>query len=183
MKRLLIIAMTVLGLTALSSERGSAQFYSLSTNVAALATGSVNAEWSMTLNRSWSLHLGGSVNPWRIEQFRIQHLMVRPSIRWWASESYRGWWLGSHFCGAYAHVGIPRLMKRKYEGVAMGGGLDVGYTWAMDTRWNIEVGLGAGAYYVDMWAGRCHTCSYRADEVRRWVFLPDNIKVSMIYLF
>lgn len=183
MKRLLYLLTIIATLSVLSSLRSSAQFYSLSTNLPVLATGSVNAEWSMTLNRNWSFHLEGSVNPWKIEQFRIQHLAIRPAVRWWTSESYRGWWVGAHFCGAYGHIGIPKFMKKKYEGIAMGGGVDVGYTWAIDTRWNVELGLGAGAYYLDMWAGKCRTCSYRTEEINKWLFTPDKLSLSVIYLF
>lgn len=183
MKRLLVIVAAILGTAFLATHKSEAQFYSLSTNVPLLATGSINAEWSMTLNRSWSLHVEGSVNPWKIEQFRVQHLAIRPAVRWWSTESYRRWFMGIHFGGGYAHMGIPKLMDKKYEGVFMGGGADLGYAWAIDTRWNIELAVGAGAYYLDMWSGECHTCSYRTDEVNKWVFLPDKLSLSVIYLF
>lgn len=120
MRRLTTLLIALLTITVFTTKRSEAQFYSASTNLPVLATGSINAELSMTLNRNWSLHLEGSVNPWKIEQFRIQHLAVRPAIRWWTSESYRGWFMGAHFCGAYAHIGIPKWMDKKYEGVTMG---------------------------------------------------------------
>lgn len=183
MRRLTTLLIALLTITVFTTKRSEAQFYSASTNLPVLATGSINAELSMTLNRNWSLHLEGSVNPWKIEQFRIQHLAIRPAIRWWTSESYRGWFMGAHFCGAYAHIGIPKWMDKKYEGVTMGGGLDLGYAWAIDTRWNIELGLGAGAYYLDMWSGKCHTCSYRTEELSKWIFIPDKLSLSVVYLF
>lgn len=104
------------------SLSGKAQFYSASVNLPALLTGTVDSELSMTLNRNWSLHGELSFHPWKIESFRIQHLMFRPQIRWWSSESYRGFFVGGHFLSAGYHIGIPRYMKEKYEGVAFGGG-------------------------------------------------------------
>ena len=50
-KTLILVSLLLLPWTV------SAQFYSLRTNVAALATGNLNAEFSMTLNRKWSVHL------------------------------------------------------------------------------------------------------------------------------
>ena len=40
-----------------------AQFYSARTNLIGLATGNINLEGSMTLNRRWSLHLPVQYNP------------------------------------------------------------------------------------------------------------------------
>ena len=53
-----------------------AQFYSARTNLIGLATGNINLEGSMTLNRRWSLHLPVQYNPFVFKdnrQFRIRN--------------------------------------------------------------------------------------------------------------
>lgn len=67
MRRLTTLLIALLTITIFTTKRSEAQFYSASTNLPVLATGSINAELSMTLDRNWSLHLEGSVNPWKIE--------------------------------------------------------------------------------------------------------------------
>lgn len=177
---------TILFLIALllfGYQKSKAQFYSVSTNIPMLVSGSLNAEWSMTINRSWSFHTNVSFNPWKIEKFRIQHLSIRPEFRWWLSESYRGWYLGAHGQGIIYHFGIPKFMRHKYEGVAAGGGLDVGYAFALSPKWNLEFGLGAGVFYADSWVGKCRTCSYRTSSEKKTYVLPDKLALSVVYLF
>lgn len=180
MKRKLLLLIT-LALGAIGIAK--AQFYSVSANTAALLTGTADVEASMTLNRNWSLHAGLSVNPWRIEKFRIQHLMVRPEVRWWLSESYRGLFVGAHTLFSGYHIGIPKYMTKKYKGVAWGAGLDVGWAWPISTRWNIEAALGGGWVYADYNILECRNCGEVLGEESRHLFLPTKAGISIVYLF
>lgn len=66
-----------------------AQFYSARTNLIGLATGNINLEGSMTLNRRWSLHLPVQYNPFVFKDNRqFRNLTVMPGVRYWFVESY-----------------------------------------------------------------------------------------------
>lgn len=176
-----IILLTILLISSIGLAK--AQFYSVSANAVALATGTINTEASMTINRNWSLHADVSLNPWRIEKFRIQHLMIRPQVRWWATESYRGFFIGAHTLFAGYHFGIPKYMSNKYKGVAFGAGLDIGWSWPISTQWNIEAQLGGGWVYADYDKLECRNCGELRDSQSRHLFLPTKVGVSLVYLF
>lgn len=160
-----------------------AQFYSASANMATLLTGTVDVDASMALNRNWSLHTSLSVNPWRVEQFRIQHLMVHPQVRWWTTESYRGFFVGAHTLFAGYHFGVPKYMTKKYKGVAWGAGLDIGYSWPISTQWNIEAQLGGGWVYADYNILECRNCGEVLGSEQKHLFLPTKAGISIVYLF
>lgn len=179
MKRFLL--MTILVLFPMLGSK--AQFYSASTNALLLGTGTLNGEVSMTLNRNWSLHGSLSLNPWKVERFRIQHIAFQPQIRWWAQESYRGLFVGSHMLMAGYHIGIPSIMKEKYEGVALGGGLGLGYAWTLNEKWNIEAQTGLSYLYASYYRSKCRTCALRTSAPRKGFLAPTNIAISLVYLF
>ena len=72
-----------------------AQFYSARTNLIGLATGNINLEGSMTLNRRWSLHLPVQYNPFVFKDNRqFRNLTVMPGVRYWFVESYSTFFVG-----------------------------------------------------------------------------------------
>lgn len=72
-----------------------AQFYSARTNLIGLATGNINLEGSMTLNRRWSLHLPVQYNPFVFKDNRqFRNLTVMPGVRYWFVESYSNFFVG-----------------------------------------------------------------------------------------
>lgn len=178
-RKLLLFALIAIASMGLAK----AQFYSVSANTLALMSGTIDTEASMTINRNWSLHADISLNPWRLERFRIQHLMVRPQVRWWATESYRGFFLGAHTLFAGYHLGIPRYMSKKYKGVAWGAGLDIGYSWPIATQWNMEFQLGGGWVYADYDILECRNCGEIQDSESHHYFLPTKAALSFVYLF
>ena len=90
-KTLILVSLLLLPWTV------SAQFYSLRTNVAALATGNLNAEFSMTLNRKWSVHLPLQYCPFKFNANRQwRNIYTSPGVRYWLRESYTGGFIGLH---------------------------------------------------------------------------------------
>lgn len=179
MKKLILALCLLVGISFTSK----AQFYSVSGNALALGTGTLHLESSMTLDRTWSLHGGVSFNPWKINSFRIQHLMLRPEVRYWFRESYRGMYVGGNAVYAIYHIGVPKFMEKKYEGFAFGGGVDLGYAWPIAPKWNIEVGIGASLLYSQYYWGKCKECSMRSEEDSKVLFVPTKLGVSIVYLF
>ncbi|MBR8760434.1 DUF3575 domain-containing protein [Porphyromonas levii] len=182
MKRFFLCVVAV-GLSMFCHLESKAQFYSVSVNTLALPTATLNGDVSMTLNRNLSAHADVSINPWRIEKFRIQHFMVRPQIRYWLSESYRGWFFGAHGVFAGYHLGIPRYMRYKVKGIAVGGGVDVGYQLPLSPRWNLEFALGGSVLWTDYFRSECKNCGKILDEKSGVYVLPTKAALSVVYLF
>lgn len=182
-RRNCLLLVAVIGLSCCFQQESKAQFYSVSANALALMTGTFDVDASMTLNRNWSLHSELSINPWRIERFRVQHLLVRPQVRWWATESYRGFFIGAHTLFAGYHIGIPRMMTKKYKGVAWGAGIDLGWSWPISTRWNIEAQLGGGWIYANYDVLECRNCGEHLGSNSKHFVAPSRAAISLVYLF
>lgn len=76
-------------LTASLSSFG--QFYSARTNVIGLATGNINAEFGMTLNKKFSIHCPIQYNPFifsKSNNTKFQNVTVMPCGRYWFRESF-----------------------------------------------------------------------------------------------
>ena len=81
-----------------------AQFYSARTNLIGLATGNINLEGSMTLNRRWSLHLPVQYNPFVFKDNRqFRNLTVMPGVRYWFVESYSNFFVGMNTLASGLH--------------------------------------------------------------------------------
>ena len=76
----------------LCSTQCFGQFYSARTNILGLVTGNLNAEFGMTLNKKFSLHLPVQYNPFiysKSNNTKFQNLTVLPGVRYWL----RGAWV------------------------------------------------------------------------------------------
>ena len=115
-----------------------AQFYSARTNLIGLATGNINLEGSMTLNRRWSLHLPVQYNPFVFKDNRqFRNLTVMPGVRYWFVESYSNFFVGMNTLASGYSIG--RIWnKKRYEGEGYGIGLSIGKAYPLSKTWNIE---------------------------------------------
>ena len=75
------------------------------------------------------------------------------------------------------------LSAETEEGDRLGAGLYSGYTYMMSSHFNIEFGFG-------FWAGvdkykkySCPTCGITIEEGDRGFILPDDLTVSLVYVF
>ena len=69
------------------------------------------------------------------------------------------------------------------EGDRLGAGLYSGYTYMLSSHFNIEFGLG-------LWAGidryrrySCPKCGITVGDGDRGFILPDDVTVSLVYVF
>lgn len=182
MKKLFILLCVIVFALGFKQEC-KAQFYSLSTNVPMLGWTGVNAEFSATVDRTWSLHADFSFNPFRVENLRTQNFIFRPQVRYWFDETYRNLFVGLHYIYANYHVGIPSIMKSKFAGWGIGGGLDVGYALPVWKNWNVEFQFGASAMYLDYNKSECRNCGDLKKSEHGVYVLPTKAAVSLVYLF
>ena len=160
-----------------------AQFYSARTNLIGLATGNINLEGSMTLNRRWSLHLPVQYNPFVFKDNRqFRNLTVMPGVRYWFVESYSNFFVGMNTLASGYSIG--RIWnKKRYEGEGYGIGLSIGKAYPLSKTWNIEWELGGAAVWARYNEYRCRECGAFLGRKHGWYLIPSRVALNMIYLF
>ncbi|WP_165043850.1 DUF3575 domain-containing protein [Dysgonomonas sp. ZJ709] len=181
MKRTVVLKYILLLLLCLSTSGLRAQFYSLGTNIPALGTTTLNLEASMTLNRKWSVHLPVYYNPFVFkDNKKIQNFSVLPGVRYWMLESYVRGFVGVNAIGSKYHF---TWKDYRYEGLAFGGGISAGYAYLLSPRWNLEVQGGIGLIWADYTKYKCEECGKKLADENGWYLIPNQIAISLIYLF
>ena len=105
------------------SDKVSAQFYSVRTNLVGLGTGNLNVEGSMAFSTHWSAHLPVQYNPFRLwDDGKLKNFTVQPGVRYWMRETYgRGCFIGLHGVFSIYNAGGLFGHRYRYEGTAFGG--------------------------------------------------------------
>ena len=160
-----------------------AQFYSARTNLIGLATGNINLEGSMTLNRRWSLHLPVQYNPFVFKDNRqFRNLTVMPGVRYWFVESYSNFFVGMNTLASGYSIG--RIWnKKRYEGEGYGIGLSIGKAYPLSKTWNIEWELGGAAVWARYNEYRCRECGAFLGRKHGWYLIPSRVALNMINPF
>lgn len=187
MKRFAIIL--AVAAFAISSLKSEAQTVSLSTNILDYAClGTLNADVSYSLSRRWSVTAGARYNPFTFregdpdKQFQLRQQSYSLGARLWPWHTWSGWWFaGKLRYQEYNSGGIRSLETR--EGDRFGAGLYAGYTYMLTSHLNIEFGLG-------LWSGmdvyRCYSCpvcGVTLESGKTHFILPDDIMISLAYVF
>lgn len=176
-------------LSVLVSATLNAQKFSVSTDVLDYAClGTLNADFSYAFSRHWSLVAGARYNPFTFgkdgsqSQFQLRQQSYALGARFWPWHIWSGWWFAAKMrWQEYNQGGI--LSSRTDEGDRYGAGLYAGYTHMLAPHLNIEFGLG-------LWSGAdvyrsysCPSCGLTLDQGTRVFLLPDDIMISLAYVF
>ena len=154
MKRWLLLA-ALLG----AAQVALAQRFSAGTNLADYAQyGTLNAEASMAVARRWSLHAGAKYNPFLYHRRDGLPLTSRQQVyavgaRFWPWNVYSGWWLSA------------RTQYQEYNR----GGIS-----SQETQ-----GGGYDRYTVYS----CPVCGFTEETGERKFLLPNEITLSLVYVF
>ena len=173
----------------LLSQLLNAQKISISTNLLGYAAlGTMNAEISYSVSRRWSIVAGARYNPFTFRagdddrQFQLRQQSYSLGARLWPWHTLSGWWFSSKVrYQEYNNGGI--LSKSSSEGDRIGLGLYSGYTHMLSRHLNIEFALG-------LWTGAdvfrnysCTRCGITLDSGIVAFVSPDDIAVSLVYVF
>ena len=186
MKRKLVLFLTGL---ILSSIPSFAQKFSLSTDLLGYAClGTLNADASYAVSQKWSLTAGVRDNPFVFNadspgrQFQLKQRSCSFGARLWPWHTASGWWMASKIRWQEYNMG-GILRRESQDGNRYGAGLYAGYTHMLTPHLNIEFGLG-------LWAGMdmyrkfsCPPCGYLVQSGKAFFLLPDDISVSLAYVF
>lgn len=198
MKRFLILILIAAGLFSALDCR--AQRFSVSTNAVEWANlGTINGEVGASIAQHFSIHAGVRYNPWTFRksspdarfddpsgdeevQFENRKQSYGLSLRWWPWYVYSGWWAYGKF--QYQEYNRGGLLRHTAEeGDAFGGGIGLGYTYMLHKNWNIEFGGGIWAGSTKYVGYRCTNCGSITDQGKKFFILPDDIMVSIVYVF
>lgn len=183
MRRLLIFAALLLPLSLHSQEM------SVGTNLATCAYfGTMNLEAGYGLAQHWTATAGVRYNPFsyggpEVSDIRqAKQRTVSMGTRYWPWHIFSGWWLAGKVQYQEYNVGGIRS-RMTTEGDRYGAGAAFGYTYMLGAHFNVEAGLG-------MWAGldnyvtyECPECGRRIEGGRKVFFLPNDIILTLSYVF
>ncbi len=186
MRRFILI---IAGLLVLASAECRAQRFSLSTNFLEWASlGTMNVEGSYSISRRVSLTAGARYNPFTFRranperQFQLRQQSYSLGVRMWPWHAGAGWWLAGK--GRYQEYNFGGIVGRKTrEGDRAGLGLYAGYTHMLSSRLNLEFGLGVwgGLDFYKLYS--CQVCGITLDQGRKGFLLPDDVMISLVYVF
>lgn len=184
-KRLLIVFAGIL----LFCFPAAAQRFSLSTDLLGYAClGTMNADVSMSVSQKWSLTAGVRYNPFSFlsdqpdKSFHLRQKSFSFGTRIWPWHNASGWWLATKL--RYQEYNMGGILSRETrEGDRFGAGLYAGYTHMLTTHLNLEFGMGlwSGMDYYRKYS--CPVCGYTLDSGKALFVLPDDIMISLAYVF
>ncbi len=167
----------------------SAQQFTLSTNVLDYADlGTLNISGAYGLHRNWSLDLAARINPFtyhegdRERQLQNRQQAYAVGVRWWPWHLWSGWWMAGRLQYQEYNVG-GILSSGAEEGDRVGAGLSAGYSLMVHPRLNLDFGLGFWSGWSRFVAYSCPTCGTVEKSGQRIFLLPDNVQVSLVYIF
>lgn len=186
MKKLTLIILFIL---MAGGKEVDARKYSISTNLLGyVQLGTMNLDCSLAVARRTTLDAGIRYNPFVFykddptKQFQCRQQSCSLGFRYWPWHAYSGWWFSGKL--RYQEYSTGGLSKPYlWEGDRMGGGIYCGYSHMLSSHLNMEFGVGC-------WMGmdvynkyECVYCGPFVDSGRDVFVRPDDIMISLVYVF
>ena len=183
MKRL-IISLFALSFSLLAASQNMA----VSTNEADYADmGTLNLGGEYGFARRWSAVAGFKYNPFSFGNGdygtkRKRQQLYSAGLRFWGWHIFSGWWLsGKLQYQEYSQSGLKS--RRSEEGDRFGGGFGGGYTYMLAPHLNLDFGLGFWAGYGKYVVYECPDCGRMTDSGKKFFLLPNDLIISLSYVF
>ena len=165
------------------------QNVSVSTNLIDYAClGTLNVEASYSVAQHWSVTASARYNPFTFHkgdadrQFQYRQQSYAVGARFWTWHSFSGWWAASKIrYQEYNHGGM--FSRDAEEGDRIGIGLSAGYTYMISRHFNLELGIGAWSGMSWYCRYSCPVCGLTVENGRKWFLLPDDVMISLAYVF
>ncbi len=174
----------------ISGAECNAQRFSVSTNLLDYASlGTMNIEGACSVSRRLSITAGARYNPFTFRksvpegQIQMKQQSYSLGVRLWPWHTWSGWWFAGK--GRYQEYNFGGLFRNPetQEGDRIGLGVYAGYTYMVGPHLNLEFGLG-------FWGGMdfyrkysCQVCGRTLSQGSKGFVLPDDIMISMAYVF
>lgn len=164
----------------------------IKSNIIGLTGAIVNASAEVDILPHLSFALPVYYSAWNYFKttIKLRTLHIQPEIRYWLNESNDRLFIGAHFgYGSYnvAMNGEYRYQDHNRKTPAIGGGLAIGYRMPINinSRWNLEVSLGYGAYklHYDIFQNTPVTKKgLKTGEIKKTYIGFDQAAISISYL-
>lgn len=166
-----------------------AQQFSLSSNLLDYAClGTLNMDASCSLSRHWTLTAGVRYNPFTFNaddpegQFQYRQQSFSLGVRLWPWHTMSGWWLaGKLRYQEYNYGGL--FAWGTEEGDRYGCSVSAGYTYMLSRHLNLEFGLGVWTGLSSYRKYSCAVCGTTVGSGRKLFLLPDDLMISVVYVF
>ncbi len=186
MKRLLFILVLSLTITICQAQR-----IAISTNLCDyLNLATFNLDAGVALNRHWSLSLGAKYNPFSfsklsdeaLTKYQCRQQSYSIATRFWPWHVWSGWWCSGKF--RYQEYNIGGFVSpQTEEGDRFGLGLSAGYALMLTSRLNIDFGLGFWSGWGKYTQYSCPVCGLTTKKGTKVFILPDDVLISLVYVF
>lgn len=190
MKYRIVLYFLIVLMFAVKPMPVAAQNVAISTNALDwLNFGTLNLSIGVDVSRHFSLEAGTRYNPWSFDRkssgltIKNQQTTAFAGVRFWPWYIFSGWWIAAR-CqySKFSDTGIWRYALN--EGTALGAGLSFGYTLMISKHFNLEFGAGLwGGKLLEHTLYHCPECMRIREEGPGFFISPDNISVSVIYIF
>ena len=181
-----------------SAVTAGAQTWAVAANAAdMLELGTLGIEGSAAVGQHWSVHASAKVNPWSFgrrdtsnglysepnpDQVQDRKQVYAVGARGWPWTGYSGWWLGGKAqYQEYNRGGI--LSKTSEEGDAFGAALSGGYSLMLKEHINLDFGFGVWGGWTKYTTYACPSCGKVTEQGEKWFFLPNELILSLVYIF
>lgn len=194
--KIVILVLTCLSLVLLGEVDCRAQRIALKTNVLydALLTPDLGIE--VKLAPQWTFEATGNLNIWNVNDRRWRQWSVQPEIRFWTCEAFSGNFIGFHLIGGQYNFGnlpfdfkflgtdFSQLRDYRLQGWMGGAGLAYGYSWILDSHWNVEAEIGVGWVYTRYDKYKCARCGKKLESKHPHNYVgPTEAALNLIYIF
>jgi hypothetical protein len=156
------------------------------------AGGTPNIGGETGLGKRTSLEISGGLNRRNFEgteenNRKLAHWLIKSEFRYWPCERFNGHFFGLHgFYGEYnvAEWELPSLFAKgsRYEGTAMGGGIDYGYHLPLSAHWGLEFTAGVGVLQTEYREWDCTKCGDEVGKSNKTWFGPTNLGVKVVFV-
>lgn len=165
------------------------QRFSVSTNILGyLNFGTLNADFSYAVRQHWSVRAALRYNPWTFnegmpgKQFQVRQQCYSLGAEYWLWHTYSGWWMSGKI--QYQEYNVGGLMEPlTEEGDRYGFGVSAGYTYMLHPKVNLEFSVGLWGGWRNYVSYSCPGCGISVGSGIRPFVLPDDIAVSVCYVF
>ena len=169
---------------------GAQESVSLKTNLLGWSMGSVNLGVEIPLSSHLSVGVSGSYNPWRYtSQSKLQHLLVRPEVRYYPCRVYRKYFIGVQGVYGIFNAGglsiplLPAIKAHRYIGRLAGASIVGGYQIPLSKHWSFEASLSAGYIRTSGELYQLSQCRQALEKKRSNYVGPTDLALSFIYVF
>lgn len=171
------------------SARASAQEYSVSTNLLGWANmGTMNVEASYGFARRWTAVAGVRYNPFTFyhpqshDAMRHRQQSYSIGLAFWPWHIHSGWWVSGKMRYQEYNIGGFRSPETR-EGDRIGASLSLGYSYMLSEHFNVGLGAGLWSGYDFFTRYTCPSCGRIIDTGKDAFILPDDIILSIAYVF